>query len=183
MSTEKNLSFTCGNCNYNCCCFCENINCSMCKKFTCQFKNMSDNRCAEITKFYKDHYACFTCKEIHKSINRWGYDRNMKKKKNYLEEKGKVCSKCNNKMLRVSPDLRFPKKNNMKEWNLIYKILSTDFYNAPDNSLIKKIFNCRTHANIFYTRHCDDSIRGLIYYPKKFREYDEWVKYMRLSRP
>ena len=156
----------CRNCSYDCCCLCDNKNCHYCKK-DIKLKSCEDyrRRCSELT--YNKHYACFNCKIIKKTCHIY-----------YKREEGQIdrtdehlCAICRQKMLLVSNNLRFPKKTDIKRWNLIEKILMLK-YPGIKNSLFGHI-NCH---GIFETNHMDPEVRKLFSYPTNNSEFKEFEK-------
>lgn len=170
-AAQHHINYYCGNCAQDCCCACQNEHCGLCKKHKFAMEPFPTRRCANQYTF-KDHYACFTCCKIHKGISQANYDT-----KDTLPNIRKVCAQCRQPTVLVSPALRFPKAKNKKGWGLLEKILTTDFSHAHQDSLAAAIQN-DAHARLFYTVHCSDQVRALMYYPCKVQDYTAWVVHM-----
>jgi hypothetical protein len=159
---EKFYTHNCGNCYNDCCCKCLNDHCFDCKR---DLKKHLHRPCS--TLYVKNHIACFKCRII-KKVSVFDYES---KKERYKNNHENICTNCNNVMKIVSSNLRFPKKNNIKGWDLIFKILQIKNPNI-ENSLFSHI----NKFTIFETNHMNRKIRSLFSYPKKHSEFNDFVE-------
>jgi len=174
---EWNTSFGCHNCSMNCCCKCKNEDCHFCKtelpvynkfgdNYYKKFYTMHYNKCSEV--WYKRHYVCFDCRIIKKT-------NIVRNKATYKScNNNNTCAMCRKEMMNVSPNLRFPKKSDIRGWNLIEQILLISNPKINDS-----LFSHINKFGIFETNHMDPEIRKSFTYPKnmnEFKEFEEKLK-------
>lgn len=166
----KLTNLSCGNCAYNCCCYCEKENCYYCKNRD----NFTDKKCSCFEQ--SDKYICFTCQKGWK-VNVWRY---YFKKDKYGEFGETVlCSSCRKEPIRVSPIVRTPKYKDKKAWLLLEKIiLSKDLENSKPNTLANKWTEL---GGMGCTLHMHEDSAKLFWVPNHMRDYDRWVAYMRTT--
>jgi len=137
-------------CGYGCCgsdcsCIVNNVKCHYCRKR--HVIDGSRHEPADIARYEcKNKFVCFNCKVSWKSVNdsarlcdcflnrfkKLPVDPNCKniycytntdQPKDYFEECGSICSRCNEFGIRIGRDFRVPKKSDKKEWDKLKTLL------------------------------------------------------------
>jgi hypothetical protein len=176
--TEKYISGSgkCGNCENDCCCGCRNKEkCHYCKennnKPTGWFYN---TRCCE--QSYTEHYICFECNH--------GFKKSLvvypSKKKNSVVYSDCKCNKCGNQVIKVPPNIRFPKANDIAQWSLLKKLmLLTPFEKCKKGTLGDVWYN---YNGFCFTMHMPREERIQFNIPHHIRDYDEWIINMKSKK-
>lgn len=183
---------SCQNCSYNCCCKCEQYNgdCRYCD-LQCNGSrrmkitgNIEHNKYIDYDYDYPNHYICFKCRIGWKSAEKYPHDdrreRGLITKKQLANEyydkhdTDKIaCYKCGTKGYLVGKNLRIPKKNKVKEWKLLEKLVVhsfDDLQNLECDEEIEPKFN-ELFANIYKDREYPDP------HTYKLKTYEErWMK-------
>ena len=100
-----------------------------------------------------------------------------------LPSKSYRCSECNGEPVQVPSSFRAPKRKDKKQWQLLEKIIGTDFIldqcEAPIGSLA---YHWMTHGGFGCTIHLPDSMRFAMQIPQRLSQYDDWVIHMRTTQ-
>lgn len=172
----------CGNCSYNCCCYCENRkNCRICKK-----------KCVDNGENYPLHHLCLTCKHTWKTregsvvfnqkrrIVNNGYmhdKRNIKDRQIYAEDemynrmKPIACPLCRKTGIMIGRNYRVPKQSDYKGWKLLDKLINcsyNDLQNMESDKNEKFIYLFYSWCTGFYDEESSRRVR--------FHDYEQrWM--------
>jgi len=76
------------------------------------------------SKMYKPHYACFDCRKVWKPLQRSEAETVYFKKLVISNPANTRCSSCRKPGIYMGLNFRAPKKDDIKEWNKVQKILN-----------------------------------------------------------
>ena len=164
----------CKNCSNGCCCPCENENCYYCRR---RINGYRVNNCQSI---FSGKVVCFNCNRGWSNHHCWFFEKMHKQQdKGLTDNWGNVegmCSLCNKEGTKVSFVVRYPKKNDKKQWLLLKKlVLAEDLSDCTKNTLGYIWYHT---GNLGCTLHRSETVRNLIWVPTKLYQYDEWLDYM-----
>lgn len=161
----------CGNCEYDCCCRCNNYNCYVCKKIN------GFRRCSADLIGYGIKYACYKCGVQFKC-------KQLKttKKQNY--SLGTHCPICGSSddLVCIPSIFQLPKysKKNMEIWILTKKLICCTFKEHKVKKFSLASIWCGISQNgLDGMLHIDRRVRYMFNIPHKLKDFDEWFEYMK----